>query len=239
VATNASIRRTLRQYAATRLGREPSDHDVDEIYEAMLSQIFKLGGRTHPGGYYLNVIILGFFEMNDAGEYVLDEEGQRIMVRDAQLKSPNDLMRLNLEREYRAYRNDWYRVLDQNITPAMRPRKPIKAARVMFQIFSNKSNRHQLDAEAKYSAVNPILAGLYNPAEKHSAVKPILDTLQANTVFSTTGKDTTRKGIGVLEDDTDGEHFKEGVIRQLEVLQRRSKVSKLQITIEEVPVRRN
>ena len=108
----------------------------------------------------------------------------------------------------------------------------------MFQILTHKGEKHLLDAEAKYSALNPLLSSLHNPAMKHTAVKPLLDTLQGSEVFRGSGRDVTRRGLGVLQDDTDGEHFRGGVIRQLEVIQRRTapqdKIPKVRLVIEEV-----
>lgn len=213
------LRPTLTAYAVTHLGRaiDASDPEIDELEEALARQIFKLGGRTNPSGYYLDVIITGY-------------PGTTLKAR---LKSPNDLMRMNLDKEYRSYRNDWYRMLNAAIERHRRPPAPLKHARVMFQVFSPRAEKHMLDAEAKYSAINPLLAGLHNSAQKFTAVKPLLDSMQQNTTFSGSGKETVRQGVGIILDDTDGEHFREGVIKQLEVLQRRSKDYKVRITIEE------
>lgn len=211
----------LTEYASSRYGRplDPQSTEVAEYRERLSRQDFINGFRTNPGGYYLDVIMTGL-------------PGTSLT---AKLKSPNDLMRMELEKEYRGYRNDWFRILDYAIPRNKRPPEPLGHARVMFQIFSNKSEKHLLDAEAKYSAVDPHLACLYPGAKRFTATKPLLDSLQGNATFSGSGKETVRRGLGVLRDDTDGEHFRAGVIRQLEVLQRRSSQAKVRLVIEEVP----
>lgn len=230
------LRPLLAEYATTHLGRPIAvgDPEVKDFEEALLREVFRQGGRVNPKDYYLDVIMLGIPALDEHNQVVTDPEtGAVRYAKTAQLKSPNDLMRLKSRQDYRSYRNDLYRMLDHSIPYKLRPKKPLEAAQVKLELYTNRSEKHQLDVEAKYSALSPLLAGLYSPTQKFSAIKPILDSMQADTVFSTTGKETTRKGIGILRDDTDGEFFREGVIRQLEVMQRRSRVAKIRLTVEE------
>lgn len=199
-----------------------------DFEEALRREAFRQGGRVNPAGYYLDVIMLGIPAL-DANKQVMrdPETGAVRYAKPAQLKSPNDLMRLKSRQDYKSYRNELYLMLDYSIPKKLRPKKPLAAARVRIEIFTNRSAKHQLDAEAKYSALSPLMAGLYSTTQKFSAVKPVLDSMQADTVFSTTGKETTRKGISILRDDTDGEFYEEGVIKQLAVIQKRSRVAKI------------
>ena len=99
----ADITPHLTAYAALALARsvDAGDFEVAEYHEALLRTTFKLGGRTNPRGYYLDVVIAGI-------------PGTSLR---AQLKSPNDLMRMDLEREYRAYRNDWFKLFEHKRPP--------------------------------------------------------------------------------------------------------------------------
>jgi hypothetical protein len=44
----------LHDFAVRRLGRDvdPTDPEVTELAEALERQVFKLGGRTNPRGYF-------------------------------------------------------------------------------------------------------------------------------------------------------------------------------------------
>lgn len=62
-----------------------------------------------------------------------------------------------------------------------------------------------------------------------------MDYLQGNTSFHTTGEKTIRLDVGILTDDTDGEFYIKGVVRQLEVRQRKTmEVPRIKLAIEEI-----